>query len=91
MSWDAMAERLEDTVESDALRQEQVLPNADGEALLRVMSRKSSRGEEIKWTEEVKRRKSRENGSAETIVGGKAAAEEGGEERGNNVRWIAID
>jgi len=90
LSWDAMAERLEDTVESDALRQEQVLPNADGEALLRVMSRKSSRGEEIKWTEEVKRRKSRENGSAETIVGGKAAAE-GGEERGNNVRWIAID
>jgi len=87
-----MAERLEDPVERDALRQEQLLSsNADGEALLRVVSRKSARGEEIKWTEEVKRSKSRENGSAETIVGGKAAAEEGGEERGNNDRCIAIN
>lgn len=86
-----MAERLEDPVERDALRQEQVLSNADGETLLMVVSRKSARGEEVKWTEEVKRCKARDNGSAETIVGGKAAAEEGGEERGNNGRWIAID
>jgi hypothetical protein len=83
-----MAERLEDPVERDALRQERVLSSTDGEGLLRVVSRKSARGEEIKWTEELKLKihKAKENGSAETIVGTKAAVEGRGEDRGIRVR-----
>lgn len=87
--WDAMAERLEDPVERDALKQEKVLSNTDGEALLRVVSRKSARGEEVKWTEEVKGRRSRANGSAETIVGDEP--DDVGEDRGDiPLFWIAL-
>ena len=84
-----MAERLEDPVERNALRQEKVLSNTGGEVLLRVVSRKSAGGEEFKWTEEVKRHKAGDNSSAETIVSDKA--EEGGEDRGIIVERIMID
>ena len=84
-----MAERLEDPVERDALKQEKVLSNTDGEALLRVVSRKSARGEEVKWTEELKGRRSRPNGSAETIVGDEP--DPSGEDRGINLLlWIDL-
>ena len=75
-----MAERLEDPIEQNALRQEKALSGGDGEGLLRVVSRKSARGQEVKWTEEVKGGRSRHNGSAETIVGD--GTEESGEDRG---------
>jgi hypothetical protein len=80
-----MAERLEDPVEQDALRQEKARSNPDGAALLRVVSRKSARGDEVVWTEEVKGQRSRQNVSAETIVGDGTDEATAGEDRGADI------
>jgi len=55
-----MAENVKDPIEADALHNEKLScpENKDDgeEAILRVISRKSFRdGEEVKWTEEVKK------------------------------------
>jgi hypothetical protein len=51
-----MAEKIDDPIEESTLRQK-VGSNydKDEDSILRILSRKSSRkGEEVKWTEEVK-------------------------------------
>lgn len=68
-----MAENVEDPIEESALYQEKVhsTHGEDGDSILRVVSRKSTRGgEDIKWAEEVRKSKCvRPRDSAETVVG----------------------
>jgi hypothetical protein len=83
-----MAENVEDPIEASALHQDKLSlhdgKEDDGQSILRVVSRKSTRGgEEVKWTEEVHQlgnlRKSAN--SSETIVGVE------GEDRGTLFVW----
>jgi hypothetical protein len=68
-----MAERLEDPVEADVLHQEKIMSNPDHDdelSILRVISRRSTRGNEVRWTEEARKRSKRVlNDSEETIAG----------------------
>jgi hypothetical protein len=79
-----MAENVDDPIEESALRQEKVLSHPDdGNSILRVLSRKSVHGADVKWTEEVKKSKSGARcDSAETIVGKQAERPE--DDRGTN-------
>jgi hypothetical protein len=79
-----MAENVDDPIEQSALHQEKVLAHHDddGTSIMRVLSRKSTKkGEDVKWTEEVKMIKGvTPQDSSETILGDQ---EEGGaEDRG---------
>ena len=69
-----MTENMDDTIEQSAFRQEKILSHSDdGDFILRVFSRKSSRGEDIQWTEVVKKTPvAASSDSAETIVGERA-------------------
>lgn len=86
-----MAERLEDPIEADALHQEKIMSNPDHEdelSILRVISRKSARGNEVKWTEEsIKRSKRVPNSSVETIAG--ETSEDADEGRGKFTHSIS--
>jgi len=66
-----MAERSEDPVERDVIRQQAEMAHLEqGEpSLLRIQSGKSARGEDIQWTEEVPNDSPFD--SSETIVGEK--------------------
>jgi len=73
---------VDDPIEVSALRQEKVLAHHDddGTSIMRVVSRKSTRnGEDVMWTEEVKRiNRVIPLGSSETSLG--VDQEEGSEE-----------
>jgi hypothetical protein len=88
-----MAERFEDQVEGDVLHQEKIMSNPDHDdelSILRVISRKSARGNEVKWTEEARKRSKRvPNDSEETIAG--ESSEDVDEDRGifsQQIIWL---
>jgi hypothetical protein len=76
-----MAENVDDPIELSALRQEKVLTHHDddGNSIMRVVSRRSTRnGEDVKWTEEVQRiKRGTRQDSSETIVGDQEEGNEG--------------
>jgi len=87
-----MAENVDDPIEESALHQEKVLAHCDddGTSIMKVLSRRSTKnGEDVKWTEEVKRiKRVTPQDSSETILGDQEETSE--EDRGKSAHFARL-